>query len=83
MYRQVFIPSEQNSNIVFTIPHEWYGQWVELIAFPVATPTATEQKTDEDDFYKLYGAWESDQSPEEMIAELKSARKFRKKDLTF
>jgi hypothetical protein len=33
MYRQIFIPSEQNANI--TIPREWYGQLVEVIVFPV------------------------------------------------
>jgi hypothetical protein len=33
MYRQVFIPSEQNSNI--PIPREWYGMKIEVIAFPV------------------------------------------------
>jgi hypothetical protein len=33
MYRQIFIPSEQNDYI--TIPREWYGQLVEVIAFPV------------------------------------------------
>ena len=35
MYRKIFTPNEQNSNIPFTIPREWYGQPVEIIAFPV------------------------------------------------
>jgi alpha/beta superfamily hydrolase len=34
MYRQVFIPTEQNSHIA--IPREWYGQEVEIIVFPIA-----------------------------------------------
>jgi hypothetical protein len=33
MYRQIFIPNEQNSNI--PIPREWYGRKIEVIAFPV------------------------------------------------
>jgi len=35
MYRQIFTPSEQNSNIPIVIPNEWYGQQVEVIVFPV------------------------------------------------
>jgi hypothetical protein len=54
---------------------------IEIIAFPISTP-AYQQKAD-DDFYELYGAWESDRSAEEMITELKSAREFREKDLIF
>jgi hypothetical protein len=33
MYRQVFIPTEQNN--VITMPREWYGKEVEVIVFPV------------------------------------------------
>ena len=35
MYRTIFIPSEQNNNIPFVIPNEWYGQKVEVLVFPV------------------------------------------------
>ncbi|MDR1746624.1 MAG: hypothetical protein LBR49_05065 [Tannerella sp.] len=35
MVRQVFIPTEGNNSIPFTIPREWYGKQVEFIAFPV------------------------------------------------
>ena len=28
MYRQVFIPNEQNNNVI--IPHRWYGKEVEI-----------------------------------------------------
>jgi HPt (histidine-containing phosphotransfer) domain-containing protein len=37
----------------------------------------------DDDFYQLYGAWKSDQSAEEMIADLRAARKYREKDIRF
>jgi hypothetical protein len=33
MYRQIFIPSEQNS--IIPIPQEWYGRKIEVIAFPI------------------------------------------------
>jgi len=35
MYRKIFTPSEQNSNIPIVIPRTWYGQPVEVIVFPV------------------------------------------------
>ena len=35
MYRKIFTPSEQNSNIPVTVPREWYGQPVEVIIFPL------------------------------------------------
>ncbi|MDR2802542.1 MAG: hypothetical protein LBB31_04915 [Prevotellaceae bacterium] len=81
MYRQVFIPNEQNSHVL--IPREWYGQLVEIIAFPVTTSHSQQRQTNDDDFYKLAGAWESDQSATEMAAELKAARKFGKRNLSF
>jgi hypothetical protein len=80
MYRQIFTPNEKNCSITLSIPREWYGQQVEVIAFPVSTSDKIET---DDDFYRLCGAWESTQSAEEMVAELKAARKFREKDLSF
>jgi hypothetical protein len=79
MYRQIFKPTEYNHTIPVTIPHEWHGQSIEIIAFPVATPSET-PPTDDDDFYKLCGAWESGQSAEDMAAELKASRNFREKN---
>jgi hypothetical protein len=83
MYRQIFIPDKQNNHIPFTIPHEWYGLPVEIIVFPVIEPNNLQSPPNDDDFYRLSGVWESDQSAEEMAKELKAARKFRKKDLSF
>jgi hypothetical protein len=34
MVRQIFIPTKENN--VITIPREWYGQTVEVIAFPLS-----------------------------------------------
>jgi hypothetical protein len=38
MYRQVFTPTELNNIIPVTIPQEWYGKDVEVIAFPLDIP---------------------------------------------
>ncbi|MDR3286587.1 MAG: hypothetical protein LBT27_04010 [Prevotellaceae bacterium] len=65
MYRKIFIPSEQNNSIPVTIPREWYGQAVEIIIFPVSVSNNLQHETSDDDFYKLCGAWESNQSAEE------------------
>ncbi|MDR1600976.1 MAG: hypothetical protein LBS42_00920 [Tannerella sp.] len=35
MYRKIFTPNEQDSSIPHTIPREWYGQPIEVIAFPL------------------------------------------------
>jgi hypothetical protein len=35
MYRKIFTPNEQDNNIPLAIPREWYGQPVEVIAFPL------------------------------------------------
>lgn len=40
-------------------------------------------KTQEEDFFKSFGAFGSDKPAEEITAEIKASRKFRKKDLKF
>ncbi|MDR0733378.1 MAG: hypothetical protein LBF08_04875 [Dysgonamonadaceae bacterium] len=82
MYRQIFKPTEHDHTIPVTIPREWYGQTVEVIAFPIVASPET-PPTSDDDFYRLCGAWESEKSAEEMAAEIKSARKFKEKDTAF
>lgn len=42
---------------------------------------ATETK--ENNFYKSFGAFSSEKSAEEIIAEIKSSRKFRNKEIKF
>jgi hypothetical protein len=39
---------------------------VEIIAFPVIEANKLQTSPNDDDFYRLSGAWESDQSAEEM-----------------
>ena len=43
----------------------------------------SEKKNKESDFYKSFGAFASGKSAEEIIAEIKSSRKFRKKEIKF
>jgi len=73
MYRTIFTPTEHNSAVPFSIPPEWYGKKVEFIAFPVPTAETTKAKR-EKEFMKLCGAWESDKSAEEIIADIYSSR---------
>lgn len=40
-------------------------------------------KVKDSKFEKLYGAWKSDKSADEIIADIKSSRSFRQKDLNF
>ena len=43
----------------------------------------TEPKVKETTFYESFGAFASDKSAEEIIADIKSSRKFRKKEIKF
>jgi len=42
----------------------------------------TETKTKEDIFFKSFGAFSSEKSAEDIIAEIKSSRKFRNKEIS-
>ncbi|MDR3339453.1 MAG: hypothetical protein LBT25_05055 [Candidatus Symbiothrix sp.] len=74
MYRKVLTPTEHNNVISVTIPREWYGQEVEIIAFPVIAHTEKEKRISNDDFMKLCGAWKSDKSAEEIVADIRNSR---------
>ena len=43
----------------------------------------TEKNNKENDFYKSFGAFASEKSAEEIIADIRSSRKFRKKEINF
>ncbi len=43
----------------------------------------TEKKIKENNFYKSFGAFASGKSAEEIIEDIKSSRKFRKKEIKF
>lgn len=42
-----------------------------------------EKKANKDDFFKSFGAFGSDKSAEEIVADIKSSRKFRAKEIKF
>jgi len=48
MYRQTFKPTETNSQIPFTVPKEWYGLNVEVIAYPVNFSLFIEEKNNKE-----------------------------------
>jgi len=83
MYEQIFIPTENNSSLPSVdIPREWYGEEVKMILFPVRTNIKSKKLISDDDFMKLCGAWESNESAEEMAADLRASRHFREKNLS-
>jgi|GEM_PF-2422493 len=75
MYRQVFVPTENNNRIPFvSIPREWYGQRVEILIFPVKDEEKKSVEVKENRLLKLFGAWKSEKSAEEIIANIYSSR---------
>jgi len=75
MYRHVFTPTEKNNVIPpVTIPREWYGQEVEIIIFPINHEEKNNIESKENKLLKLCGAWKSEKSAEEIIADLYSNR---------
>jgi len=74
MYRQIIIPTESNNVFPVTIPSEWYGKKVEITASPVENVSDENGENKKVDYMKYFGAWESDKSAEEIIAEIRSSR---------
>ena len=75
MFRQVFVPTEDSNTIpLFTVPREWYGQEVEFIVFPIKHVKKIRMETKEDRLLKLCGAWKSEKSAEDIIANIYSSR---------
>lgn len=55
----------------------------ELITL-LSKPSGVDEKEKEEQFYSSFGAWNDwDKTTEEIIAEIRGARKFRDKDLSF
>jgi hypothetical protein len=79
MFRQVFIPTEDNNTIpFFNIPREWYGQEIEFLLFPVKYEQKKSVETKEERLLKLCGAWKSEKSAEEIIADIYNSRSSNK-----
>ena len=49
----------------------------------LSTPSPESEDFNEENFYSSFGEWSSEKSSEEVIAEIRSARRFRDKDLSF
>ena len=74
MYRQVLIPTEHYHIIPVTMPREWYGKKVEIIAFPMEFVSRKNKNSTKKDITKYFGAWKSDKSAEEIIADIQNSR---------
>jgi len=75
MFRQVFIPTEDNNRIpLVNIPNEWYGKEIEILVFPVKYEEKKNIETKEERLLKLCGAWKSEKSAEEIIANIYNSR---------
>ena len=71
MYRRVFIPTENNNMIPqIAIPQEWYGNEVEMIVFPIKYEEKNTMGSTENKLSNLCGAWISEKSAEEIIADI-------------
>ena len=47
----------------------------------IVQPETETKKVKREEFMKLCGAWESDKSTEEIVAEIRVAKKFKERDL--
>ena len=74
MYRTIFTPTSKNSAIPFTIPSEWYGKEIEFIVFPIEHRFEENNKKDQAGIMKYFGAWKTDKSAEEIIANIHNSR---------
>ena len=74
MYRTIFTPTVFDSAIPFTVPSEWYGREIEFIAFPVEHTFEESKKNEKAGIMKYFGAWKTDKSAEEIIADIRSSR---------
>lgn len=54
---------------------------IELIEMLTKSLKADKSAKKEDGFYKSFGAFGSDKSPEEIYADIKASRKFRAKEI--
>jgi hypothetical protein len=74
MYRQILTPTAQNPVIPITIPREWYGKQIEVTISPVKPVVKKNKKKEKGDILKYFGAWKSDRSAEEIIADIYNSR---------
>jgi len=56
---------------------------LKLVFIILSKSLQSERKNKENGFYKSFGAFASEKSPEEIIADIRSSRKFRRKKINF
>ncbi|GHT00241.1 hypothetical protein FACS189421_12070 [Bacteroidia bacterium] len=81
MIRTVFTP---DSNLItFPIPNKYVGKELEITVFPIKDISLKKaRKKVTTDIDPAFGAWaDMDKSTEEICAEIKNSRTFRKRDL--
>jgi hypothetical protein len=81
MIRTVFTP---NSNVInFPIPDKYIGTKLELMLFPVEEVSEVNvERKEANDIDLSFGAWaDMDKSTEEICAEIRNSRIFRKRDI--
>jgi hypothetical protein len=59
-----------------------WGRMFEAVRVFVTAPFKKAKEAN-DDFFRLAGAWESDKSADDMVAEIKAARHFKKEEEIF
>jgi len=74
MYRTIFTPTAFNSTIPFTVPSEWYGKQIEFIVFPIEHRFEERKENEKTGIMKYFGAWKTDKSAEEIIADIRNSR---------
>jgi hypothetical protein len=82
MIRTIFTP---NSNVVtFPIPDNYIGTELEIIVFPIMEiHTNKPEKKSNATIDASFGAWaDMEKSDEEICAEIKGSRKFRKRNIS-
>jgi len=73
MYKQVMIPNERNNSI--TIPKEWYGMRVEIIATSVVSPRKQVKDNDIPPVETMFAQYLDALSPEERENVLEQKKK--------
>jgi hypothetical protein len=74
MYRTIFTPTASNNTVPFIVPSEWYGKEIEFIAFPIEHRSAENKKNGKAGIMKYFGAWKTDKSAKEIIADIHNNR---------
>ena len=80
MIRTIFV--SENNFITFPIPNNYIGKKLEIIIFPLTEPVMASPGKKTKDVDLSFGAWaDMDKSTEEICAQIRSSRTFRKSNV--